>query len=114
MAEYFNFIEMQDDDVIPSTQDNIRYVYAYVKYKTETGEEKTKKVKCWYNNFLGNQMINAVSGSPMGACVGSCEEANYYKIKHCGFIDKPVSLYYNTRQEAEKHLGLNTKMMVTK
>ena len=31
-------------------------------------------------------------------------ENKYFKIKHCGIIDKPVTLFYYTREEAGRHL----------
>jgi len=110
MDDLYFFINTEDNDnesIEDNYNNNDKKVYTYVKYQTYKGPKKinkTQKIACWYNNFLGNEIINAVTGSKMGGVIGSKEENKYFKIKHCGIIDKPVTLFYYTREEAGRHL----------
>jgi hypothetical protein len=85
---------------------NAKSVMATIKYRNEKDKIKSRKVKCYYNNFLGAEIINAQTGESMEGRVGSINENLFYKVKHCGFIDKPVTLYYYTKGEFEKHLNV--------
>jgi hypothetical protein len=68
---------------------------------------KGEEVYFFSKTGQGSQIINAVTGNPMGGIIGTRDEDYYFRVKYANgnFYPRyePIDLFYYSVEEAEEH-----------
>ena len=100
-----DLIATQDDFSLIDDKLQMKDKYCVEESFNVPGKKKRKKINLYGSGLTGASIKDAVSGFSTGFIVGTTHEDHFFKVSFAkgARTERPVTLFYNTPEEYEKH-----------